>query len=160
MSMWSILRRSLILLAIAGCAVLLWRQIMPSEERAQTTFRQASVPELTIGSAAPTASPSESSAGRDLFVSAAPPPAPIQSPAPPKLAPALSLVGTGIGPPSFAILRSVSTGEREKVTAGSKIAGWVVMEIRKNEILVEQSGAQWAVGFPPTQPRDCAQGAC
>lgn len=160
MSAWSMTRRSIILGAIAALAVVLWQQLTSDEiQPGQVSLRQAVVPEVRTDNAAGPAASTDIQASRDLFTSVAPPPPKPVEPAAIS-APQLVLVGTGLGPPTFAIVRSAAAGQSEKIIKGSKIAGWSVTDIQKNNVVISQSGSSWIIGFPPEQPRLCAERAC
>lgn len=160
-SLWLLLRRCIILTAIAGLSFILWQQLTeaPDSGGGEGAYKKATALPLEPASVRTDAPRSDEIPARDLFVSIAPPAPPAPLPVTP-VAPAFTLVGTGIGPPSFALIRSNGNGAGLRVLKGMKVEGWDIVEIRKNNLVLSRENATWIIGFSPEPARLCSSSEC
>ena len=162
MSVWLPLRRAVILATIAGLSVMLWQQLTGVTDGGSATDRGIATALSSLPgsiSSKQDATGSNEISARDLFVSITPP-----TPAAPSLvapvAPAFTLIGTGIGPSSFALIRSNGNDANIRVERGMKVDGWDVFEIRKNNLILSRDNATWIMGFSPESARLCSSTEC
>jgi hypothetical protein len=95
----------------------------------------------------------------DLFAATEAPAEQTTAPPSPPDPPSVTLVGTGLGSSSFAVLQSAG-GTIARLREGEAIDGWHLQAIRRNTVVLMGQHARWRLGFPPDVPRRCLLSTC